>query len=79
MLSHSPWLGYNMFVQKLDSALKASKLHHGVWNLSHPQGRKAFVEPDNEQMRNIKQEFKYTGRLKMYNSLATLDSWMLPA
>ena len=59
MHSHSPWFGYNMFVQKLDSALKASKLHHGVWNLSHPQGRKAFVEPDNEQMQNLTQEFKY--------------------
>lgn len=38
-----------MFVQKLNSALKASKLHHGVWNLPHPQGRKALVEPDNER------------------------------
>ena len=55
-LLHSPWFGYNMFVKKLNSSLKASKLHHGVRDLPHPQGREALVEPETKQKNLVKDE-----------------------
>ena len=41
-----PRLWYDVLVQRLQSALKACKLHHGVWDLTTPQRHNTFVEPD---------------------------------
>lgn len=37
-------LGNNIFVEQLHGAFKAGKLHHGVWNLPHPQRNYTLVE-----------------------------------
>ena len=42
----SAGLGHNIFVQHLDGALKAGKLHHSVGDLSAPQGDDALVETE---------------------------------
>lgn len=34
----------NLLVEQLHSALEASELHHGVWDLTHPQWHKTLVE-----------------------------------
>lgn len=49
-----PWLGYNIFVQKFHSALKTSELHHGVWNLPHPQRGEAFVKANEKKIQHCK-------------------------
>lgn len=38
-------LGNDVLVQHLHCALEAGKLHHGVGDLSHPQGNHTLVEP----------------------------------
>lgn len=35
---------WNSRIEQLNGALKASELHHGVGNLSHPQGHETLVE-----------------------------------
>ena len=40
----SPWFGNDICVQGFNSSLKASKLHHSVWNLTSPQRNQRFVE-----------------------------------
>jgi len=34
----------NSLVQKLDSLFEASEFHHGVRDLTHPQGHQTLVE-----------------------------------
>lgn len=34
----------NLLVQQLDGLFEASELHHGVWDLSHPQWHQTLVE-----------------------------------
>lgn len=38
------WLRNYVFVQELERALEASKLHHRVWDLTKPQRYQPFVE-----------------------------------
>ena len=40
-----PWFWHHMFVQEFNGSLKAGKLHHGVWDLPHPEWGEALVEP----------------------------------
>merc|ERR1719234_3007996 len=39
------WLGHHIGVNRLNSSLEASKLHHGVGNLTTPEGHEGLVEP----------------------------------
>ena len=41
-----PWLWHNVLVKCLQCPLKASKLHHRVWDLTSPQWHYTFVEPN---------------------------------
>ena len=38
------WLGNDVLVDGLDGLLEAGELHHGVRNLSHPEGLESLVE-----------------------------------
>lgn len=38
------WLGHHILVQQLQRPLEAGELHHGVWDLAHPQWHQALVE-----------------------------------
>lgn len=44
LVALSSWLWYNMLVEGLDGSFKSGELHHGVWNLTHPQWGQALVE-----------------------------------
>ena len=48
-----------MFVEKFNGSLKASELHHGVWDLPHPQRGEALVEPENKH-KSLVNENHYT-------------------
>lgn len=37
----------NLLVQQFNGLFEASELHHGVWNLSHPQWNQTLVETSN--------------------------------
>jgi hypothetical protein len=38
------WLGNDVLVDGLDGLLEAGELHHGVRNLSHPEGLESLEE-----------------------------------
>lgn len=63
-----PGFGDNIFVEEFHCSLKASKLHHGVRDLPHPERGKTFVEPvsENKYSQHIKNNFLNAKHLELF-------------